>query len=178
MIVPTTAVALMLTLPANLAEIPLQRLDGTPLDRAELESKVILVVNVASRCGFTKQYAGLQKLHETFSKEGLVILGFPSNEFGGQEPGSPEEIAAFCSQNFGVTFPLLAKGQTKGPNAHPLFKFLTANHEPPKWNFTKYLVGRDGQVIASFPSRVAPDDPELIRAIRAALDVKNLPAGS
>ncbi|GAB4246166.1 MAG: glutathione peroxidase [Candidatus Methylacidiphilales bacterium] len=156
---------------SNLTETPLTLLDGSGLDGKTLEGRVVLVVNVASRCGFTKQYAGLQKLHETFGPEGLTVLGFPSNEFGGQEPGSAEEIAAFCSQNYGVTFPLLAKGQTKGEQAHPLFRFLTATQPAPAWNFTKYLVGRDGKVITSFPSRVAPDDPELIAAIRKALAV-------
>ncbi|MFQ3671051.1 MAG: glutathione peroxidase [Verrucomicrobiia bacterium] len=152
-----------------LPNIPLEQLDGSPLDRARLENKVLLIVNVASQCGFTKQYAGLQKLYQTFGPDGLVVLGFPSNEFGGQEPGSPEEIAAFCSTTYQVTFPLLAKGRTQGPDAHPLFQFLTAHHDPPKWNFTKYLVSRDGKVLASFPSKVTPDDPLLVEAIRQAL---------
>ncbi len=168
MITPIAS-ALVVAACGNLSDIPLTRLDGTPLEPEVFRNQVVLVVNVASRCGFTKQYAGLQTLHETLGPEGLVILGFPSNEFGGQEPGTPQEIAAFCTNTYGVTFPLLEKGLTKGESAHPLFKFLTAQHEPPRWNFTKYLVGRDGRVLASFPSQIAPDDPALLAAIRKAL---------
>ena len=157
------------TMNASLKEIQIQSLDGKPFDLAALEGKAVLFVNVASRCGFTKQYAGLQALHTEMKDKGLVIVGVPSNDFGGQEPGTPEEIATFCRQNYGVEFPLTEKIQVKGDQKHPLYLWLTAGRGEPKWNFHKYLVDRSGNVVGEFPSRVAPDSPELKTAIEQAL---------
>ena len=145
-------------------------LDGKPADLAQYKGKVVLVVNVASQCGLTPQYAGLQKLYDDYKDKNFAILGFPSNDFGGQEPGSPEEIATFCKKNYGVTFPMFEKSVTKpGAQQSPVYKFLTAKQPEPKWNFHKYLVGKDGQVIISFPSKVTPESKELHDAIEAAL---------
>jgi glutathione peroxidase len=148
-------------------------IDGKPAHLSTQRGKVLLIVNTASECGFTPQFAGLEKLWETYRDRGLVVLGFPSNQFGGQDPGSNDEIGAFCQQNYGVSFPMMAKIEVKGSDAHPLYKWLTA--EAPgllgtkviKWNFTKFLIGRDGQVI----KRYAPqDEPEkLAKDIEAAL---------
>ncbi|HEX3141559.1 MAG TPA: glutathione peroxidase [Rhizobacter sp.] len=148
-------------------------IDGKPASLATQKGKVLLIVNTASACGFTPQFAGLEKLWETYADKGLVVVGFPSNEFGSQDPGSDSEIASFCQLNYGVKFPMMSKVQVNGADAHPLWKWLTA--EAPgilgtkriKWNFTKFLVGRDGQVI----KRYAPNDaPESItKDIEAAL---------
>lgn len=133
------------------------------------KGKVVLVVNVASECGYTPQYAGLEKLHEELKDKGVVVLGFPSNEFGAQEPGTAEQIQTFCSTKFGVKFPLMEKVETKGANKHAAYQFLTEGHGEPRWNFHKYLVGKDGQVIAAYSSKVAPESAELRGAIDAAL---------
>ena len=148
-------------------------IEGKPAHLSTQRGKVMLIVNTASACGFTPQFAGLEKLWENYRDRGLVVLGFPSNEFGGQDPGSDGEIASFCELNYGVSFPMMSKIKVNGGDAHPLWKWLTA--EAPgilgiksvKWNFTKFLVGRDGKVI----KRYAPNDtPESIRAdIEAAL---------
>jgi glutathione peroxidase len=143
---------------------------GKPVHLSGYKGKAVLVVNVASKCGFTKQYAGLEALYREYKDKGLVILGFPSNEFGGQEPGTQEEILAFCQSKYDVTFPILEKTKVKkGEGQSPVYQFLTAGHGEPKWNFHKYLVGKDGQVIAEYPSKVAPESPELRQAIDAAL---------
>jgi glutathione peroxidase len=145
-------------------------LQGQPADLSQYAGKVALVVNVASKCGFTPQYAGLQKLHEELKGRGFVVLGFPSNDFGGQEPGSPEEIEGFCRKNYGVSFPMFSKLVTKaGPEQSPVYAFLGKSGALPSWNFGKYLVGRDGRVIEYFPSKVAPESPELRAAIEKAL---------
>jgi glutathione peroxidase len=145
-------------------------LQGQPASLAEYAGKVTLVVNVASKCGFTPQYAGLQKLHDELKGRGFSVLGFPSNDFAGQEPGTPEEIAEFCKKNYGVTFPMFAKVVTKsGEGQSPVYALLGKGRELPAWNFGKYLVGRDGKVVAYFPSNVAPDAKELRDAIEAAL---------
>lgn len=146
-------------------------LSGETTSLGQFEGKVALVVNVASECGFTPQYEGLQKLHETYGERGLVVLGFPSNEFGGQEPGSAEEIQQFCSSRFEVTFPMFAKVQTKeGDGQSPVYSLLGgATGSLPGWNFCKYLVSRDGKTATFFDSRVAPDDAELVAAIENAL---------
>jgi len=129
----------------------------------EYRGKVLLIVNTASRCGFTKQYTGLEELYKSYREKGLEILGFPSNQFGGQEPGSDEEIQNFCSLTFNTTFPVLAKIDVKGKNAHPLFQYLTdkargvLGSKAIKWNFTKFLVDRSGTVVARFASTVTPD---------------------
>ena len=148
-------------------------LQGQPGDLSRFAGKVTLVVNVASQCGFTPQYAGLEKLHEELAPRGFAVLGFPSNDFGAQEPGSPEEIATFCKKNYGVSFPLFSKLVTKaGPDQSPIYGFLGKSGSLPAWNFAKYLVGKDGKVIAFYPSKVAPDAKELRDAIETALAVK------
>lgn len=146
-------------------------LDGSPAPLSAYRGKVCLVVNVASECGFTKQYAGLQTLHDELSPRGFAVLGFPSNEFGAQEPGSAADIRSFCTKNYGVTFPLFAKCETKpGPGQSPVYALLGgAAGTLPAWNFAKYLVGRDGTVIGHFGSRTAPDAADLRAAIEKAL---------
>ena len=155
--------------PMSLHEITVNTLAGKPQPLAAYKGKVLLVVNVASECGFTPQYAGLEKLYEEYKGRGFEILGFPSNDFGAQEPGSPAEIATFCKKNYGVTFPMFEKVATKGAAQAPVYKFLAAKNGEPKWNFHKYLIGKDGQVRAAFPSKVAPESKELRDAIDAAL---------
>ena len=145
-------------------------IDGKEVALSTYKGKVILAVNVASKCGFTPQYTGLESLYETYKDKGVVVLGFPSNEFGGQEPGTEAEIKQFCSLTYNVTFPMFAKVSVKSGDAQsPVYQFLTRSQPAPRWNFSKYLVGKDGQVIAAFDSRVAPDNAELIKAIDAAL---------
>jgi glutathione peroxidase len=153
----------------SLHELTLNTLGGKPQPLAAFKGKVVLAVNVASACGYTPQYAGLQKLHTEYRDRGLVVLGFPCNQFGGQEPGTAAQIESFCQVNYGVTFPLFEKLDVKGADQAPLYRFLTAKHGEPAWNFHKYLVGKDGQVIQAFPSKVAPDSAELRAAIEAAL---------
>ena len=151
--------------------IDLPLLNGQPARLADYEGKVVLAVNVASKCGFTPQYAGLQRLYEEFSDRGFAVLGFPSNQFMGQEPGTAEQIAEFCSLNYGVTFPLFAKLDVKGGKQHPLYEILSAAPDDSgkagnvKWNFEKFLVGKDGRVVRRFRSRTAPEDPALVDAI-------------
>ena len=142
-------------------------IDGKPVALAEQRGRVLLIVNTASACGFTPQFAGLEQLWQTYRDRGLVVVGFPSNEFGGQDPGSEAEIASFCQLNYGVSFPMMAKVKVNGSQAHPLWKWLTAEArgvlgtQAVKWNFTKFLVGRDGSVIR----RYAPaDKPETLAA--------------
>jgi glutathione peroxidase len=150
-----------------------ESIEGRPADLASLQGKVVLIVNTASACGFTPQFAGLERLWQTYRERGLVVMGFPSNEFGGQDPGSNGEIASFCQSRYGVSFPMMAKVQVNGEQAHPLWQWLKAaapgvlGTEAVKWNFTKFLVGRDGQVIR----RYAPTDrPEaLVQDIETAL---------
>jgi glutathione peroxidase len=145
-------------------------LQGQPANLADYAGKVTLVVNVASKCGFTPQYAGLQKLHDELKDRGFSVLGFPSNDFANQEPGTAEEIAEFCKKNYGVTFPMFAKVVTKaGEGQSPIYAFLGKGGDLPAWNFGKYLVGRDGKVIAYFPSKVTPESKELRDAIEKAL---------
>lgn len=134
--------------------------------------KVVLAVNVASACGATPQYAGLEKLYEEFKDKGLVVMGFPSNDFGAQEPGTEAEIQAFCTTRFDVKFPMFSKLKVKGEGKHPLYGFLTQHAAPTgevQWNFEKFLIGRDGRVIGRFGTRVTPEAPELRDAITAAL---------
>lgn len=150
----------------------MKRLDGKEESLATYKGKVLLVVNTASQCGFTPQYAGLQKLHEELAPKGFAVLGFPSNDFGGQEPGSSQEIATFCDSKFHVTFPLFEKVVTKGGNASPLYAFLAKGNGAPEWNFHKYVVGKDGAVVKAFPSKVKPEADELRKAIDEALAAK------
>lgn len=143
--------------------------DESPQDLCQYAGKVTLVVNTASYCGFTQQYEGLEALYAKYQAKGLVVLGFPSNDFGGQEPGSSGEIAAFCKKNYGVSFPMFEKLVTKGPAASAIYELLARKHGPPAWNFHKYLVGKDGAVRAAFPSAVGPEDAQLALAIDKAL---------
>ncbi len=153
----------------SLYDLSVHTLEGKPQPLAEYKGKVALVVNVASACGYTPQYAGLEALYEAYKGRGLVVLGFPSNDFGAQEPGTAQEIRDFCSTKFHVTFPMLEKVATKGASQSPVYALLAAKDGGPKWNFHKYLVGKDGQVLAGFSSKVAPDSAELRAAIDAAL---------
>ena len=143
-------------------------LDGKAVSFADYKGKVLLIVNTASECGFTGQYAGLEALYAKYRDRGLVVLGFPSNDFH-QEPGSGEEIAKFCKVRYGVSFPLFEKAPVSGAAASPVFKFLAKKHGEPKWNFYKYLVGKNGQVLGQYSSRISPDSSELVSAIEAAL---------
>jgi glutathione peroxidase len=153
----------------------LDTLDGTPQNLSVYKGKVLLIVNTASKCGFTKQYDGLQRLHEQYKEQGFAVLGFPSNDFNGQEPGTNEEIRQFCTTRFNVTFPMFGKIPVKGDEAHPLYAWLTAhpNGAPVAWNFNKFLIGRDGHLIAHFGSRTVPESEALNQAIENAL---NLPS--
>ncbi len=174
MLAASTAIAL--ADPARPLQNKAKTIDGEEIGLDQYAGKVVLVVNVASRCGFTRQYAALQALYEKYGPRGLVILGFPCNQFLGQEPGTEAEIKAFCQTKFGVTFPMFAKIEVKGDQAHPLFKDLTSDRAPfedrgaVKWNFEKFLIGRDGKPIARFRSRIAPDAPAVIEAIEKALN--------
>ena len=178
---------------ADLAHIPLTRLDGSPDHLANHSGNVLLVVNVASKCGLTPQYEGLEALYRRYKEQGLEVLGFPANDFGGQEPGSNSEIADFCSVNYNVSFPMFTKGDVTGADKQPLYSALTeampdkqgnagewreklrgygmVPTEDPEvlWNFEKFLIGKDGKVAARFSPSVTPDDPELVSAIEAEL---------
>jgi glutathione peroxidase len=153
----------------SLYDLTVKTLEGAPQPLSAYKGQVVLVVNTASECGYTPQYEGLEKLHKAYQGKGLSVIGFPSNDFGGQEPGTAAEIRSFCNLHYSVTFPLFEKVQTKGSGQSPVYAFLSAKHGEPKWNFHKYLVGKDGQVLRAFPSRVAPDSPELRQAIDEAL---------
>ena len=166
---------------ANAAEsplysIPLKDIDGKTTSLKAYQGKVLLIVNVASKCGHTPQYEGLEVLWQKRREQGLVVLGFPSNDFGSQEPGTEAEIKSFCSSKFNVTFPLFSKLHVNGPEQHPIYETLSGKNSPVpgpvKWNFGKFLVGRDGKIISRFDSGVKPDAPELIAAIDAALTAK------
>ena len=160
---------------ADALSFKMKALDGKDLDLGQFRGKVVLIVNVASKCGYTPQYKGLQALHDAYADKGLVVLGVPANEFGDQEPGSDGEIAEFCKVNYGVKFPMLSKVVVKGDGQTPLYKFLTSKDTNPKfagdikWNFTKFLVGRDGKVVARFEPGVKPESQEMAKAIEAEL---------
>lgn len=146
---------------------------GKPMALGDFKGKAVLLVNTASLCGFTPQYDGLEKLHETYGPKGFVVLGVPSGDFLGQEYGSSKEISEFCRTKYGIKFPMTEKSVVKGDKAIPLYKWATAaTKSAPQWNFHKYLIGRDGKVIAAFGTRVKPDAPELVKAIEAALAQK------
>ena len=165
--------------PGALDALALESLDGTPFPVDELVGKVVLFVNVASRCGFTPQYEGLQALYEAHAKEGLVVVGVPCNQFAWQEPGSADEIANFCRMTYGVSFPMLAKQAVNGAGRSPLYQWLIGSAkgggQRVAWNFEKFLVGRDGEVRARFGSRVAPSDPSLVQSIEQALAEPDAP---
>lgn len=161
---------------AQVLAFTVKDIDGKDVDLAQYKGKVVLIVNVASKCGYTPQYKGLQKLFEEKKESGLVILGFPANEFGGQEPGSDAEIKQFCHDKYSVTFPMFGKISVKGANQHPLYKKLSAQPAPiggePRWNFTKFLVDRSGNVVARYDSKVAPEDKALRAKIEELLGAK------
>jgi glutathione peroxidase len=158
---------------AGIYDFEAQQIDGGTVPLARFRGQALLIVNTASACGFTPQFAGLEQLHRSYGPRGLVVLGFPCNQFGRQDPGSNEEIAQFCQLNYGVSFPMMHKIEVNGPEAHPLYRWLTS--EAPgllgskaiKWNFTKFLVGRDGRVIRRYAPQDAPE--KLAKAIEAAL---------
>ena len=181
-------------------EIPLNTVSGDATSLGPFRNKVLLIVNVASKCGFTPQYTGLESLYERYKDRGLVVLGFPANDFAGQEPGSNEDIAKFCSVDYPVTFPIFSKITVAGPGKHPLYQSLVDEHpgrdengntlrenlagylnsqglpgpnNPPEvlWNFEKFLIGRDGKVLGRFASDIAPDDPRLLSAVEQALNL-------
>ncbi len=153
-------------------------LEGKPVELKQYAGKVVMVVNVASECGLTPQYTDLQAVFSKYKDKGLVVLGFPCNQFGGQEPGSSKEISEFCTKNYGVTFDMFSKVDVNGANACDLYKYLTTQDTKPQgsgkisWNFEKFLIGRDGKVIARFSPRTQPDAPEVIEAIEKALAAK------
>ncbi|MCL4796068.1 MAG: glutathione peroxidase [Bryobacteraceae bacterium] len=164
--------AMSLSSPAatSVHEFEMKGIDGKPVKLSDYKGKVVLFVNVASKCGYTPQYAGLESLHKKFKDQGFVVVGVPANNFGGQEPGSDAEIAQFCSRTYNVTFPMLSKVSVKGADMAPLYAyFTTAKGGDVKWNFTKFLVGKDGKVIERFESGVAPESPQLAAAIQNAL---------
>lgn len=161
---------------SSIHDFTMTTIDGQPYAMGSLKGKAVLVVNVASRCGYTPQYAGLQSLYAKYKDRGLVIVGVPANNFGGQEPGSNEEIKTFCSRNYNVTFPMLAKVSVKGADQSPLYAYLTSDSAGKntagevRWNFTKFLVGKDGKPVQRFEPGVNPDSPELAMAIEKALE--------
>ncbi|HOX01492.1 MAG TPA: glutathione peroxidase [Candidatus Paceibacterota bacterium] len=158
---------------ASLYEISLRDIDGQPASLEPYRGKVLLIVNVASKCGLTPQYEPLQALHARYQKQGFTVLGFPCNDFANQEPGSLSEIKQFCSLNYNVTFPMFDKLHVKGPEQHPLYAALTGKSSlfpgDVKWNFGKFLIGRDGRILRRFEPAVKPDAPEVIEAVEAAL---------
>ncbi len=160
---------------ASVYDYTLNSIDGKPAPLADYKGKVLLLVNVASKCGFTPQYTALEKIYEQYKDRGLVVLGFPANNFLWQEPGTNEEIRTFCKTKYNVTFPMYAKSDVRGGSINPLYAFLVDKKANPdtggaiKWNFTKFLVGRDGKIIARFEPKVTPDSPEVIEAIEKAL---------
>jgi glutathione peroxidase len=155
--------------------VELPRLTGKPESLAAYSGQVVLAVNVASRCGFTPQYTGLQALQDRYADRGFTVLGFPCNQFFHQEPGTAEQIQEFCSLNYGVTFPLFAKLDVKGEGQHPLYSILSESPDDSgkagnvSWNFEKFLVGRDGHVVRRFRSKVTPEDPRLVEAVESLL---------
>jgi glutathione peroxidase len=159
--------------PASPLDFTVKDIDGNDYNLAQLKGKVVMLVNVASRCGYTKQYTGLQKLYDEKKDSGLVIVGFPANNFKGQEPGTNEEIKTFCNSKYGVTFPMMSKISVKGDDQHPLYKMLTTEKGEVTWNFNKFLVGRDGKVIEHFDSKVTPDSEQLNKAVDEALAAKS-----
>ena len=171
-----TALAMLTLAPANFYGFKAEDIDGKNVPLSRYKGKVVLVVNVASRCGNTPQYAGLEKLYREYKAKGLVIVGFPANNFGSQEPGSNGEIKAFCKGTYDVTFPMMSKVSVKGEDQAPLYKWLVASSDRPnedvEWNFAKFVIGRDGKVVARVKPQDKVDDPAVRAAIVAALDKK------
>jgi glutathione peroxidase len=161
---------------ASVYDFTLNSIDGKPTPLSDFKGKVVLLVNVASRCGYTPQYTALESLYEKYKDRDFVIVGIPANNFGGQEPGTNEEIKTFCKSKYSVTFPMMGKVSVKGGDQTPLYQFLTASEAGSKfageikWNFTKFLVGKDGKIVNRFESKVTPDDPRVIAAVEQALN--------
>ena len=168
--------ALTASAAGSLYDIPLKDIDGKATSLKSYEGKVILVVNVASKCGYTPQYTGLQSLYEKYKGKGLVIAGFPCNQFGAQEPGTSAEIKSFCSSKYNVTFPMFEKLDVNGANRHPLYEALAGKSSPfpgnIKWNFGKFLIGRDGKILKRFNSGDEPEGDAVVKAVEAALASK------
>jgi len=160
----------------SIYDIPLKDIDGKDTSLKAYQGKVMLIVNVASKCGYTPQYKELEAVYEKYKDQGLVVLGMPCNQFGQQEPGTNEQIKEFCSSKYAITFPMFDKLEVNGANRHPLYLALAGKESPTagdiKWNFTKFLVGRDGKILKRFDSKVKPDSAEAIQAIEAALAQK------
>lgn len=160
----------------SIYDVKLKDIKGNDTSLAAYKRKVMLIVNVASKCGYTKQYAGLESIFEKYKDQGFVVLGFPCNQFGGQEPGTNEEIQQFCTSKFNVTFPLFDKIEVNGSNRHPLYETLAGKASPfpgdIKWNFTKFLIGKDGKILNRFDSKVTPESDEVTKAIETALAAK------
>lgn len=163
--------------PKSIYDVPVKDIEGADTSLKPYQGKVMLIVNVASKCGKTPQYAQLEQLNQEFQKDGLAVLGFPCNDFGGQEPGTNSEIKQFCSIKYHVTFPMFDKVKVKGAEKHPLYEVLTGPASPfpgdVKWNFGKFLVGRDGKILKRFEPGVKPDAPEVVSAIKEALAAKS-----
>jgi glutathione peroxidase len=160
----------MLMAASSVHDFSLNTIDGKPAPLSAYKGKVVMLVNVASKCGYTPQYTALQAVYNKYKDKGLVIVGVPANNFGGQEPGTNEEIATFCSRNYNVTFPMMSKVSVKGSDMNPLYGYITENTGGDiKWNFTKVLVDKNGKIIQRFESKVTPDSPEMIAAIDKAL---------
>ncbi len=172
----TLAVASSAVAADSLYSIPLKDIDGKNATLQPYAGKVLLVVNVASECGFTPQYTALEAAYQKYSAQGLVVAGFPCNQFGAQEPGTDAEIKQFCTSKYSVTFPMFDKLEVNGANRHPLYLALAGKDSPfpgdIQWNFTKFLIGRDGKIVARFDSKVKPDSPEVTQAIETALAAK------
>jgi glutathione peroxidase len=160
----------------SIYDIKLKDIDGKDVALSDYKGKVLLIVNVASKCGYTKQYAGLEALYQKYKDRGVVVLGLPCNQFGGQEPGSNAEIKEFCSTKFNVTFPMFDKIDVNGAGRAPLYTLLAGKDSPfpgdIKWNFNKFLIGKDGKILNRFESKVAPESPELTAAVDSALEAK------
>jgi glutathione peroxidase len=158
---------------SSIHEFTMTSIDGKPAPLSQYKGKVVMVVNVASKCGYTPQYTGLEALYEKYKDKGFVIVGVPANNFGGQEPGTNEEIAAFCSRTYNVKFPMMSKVSVKGDDKTPLYQYLTDPASPTggdvRWNFTKFLADKNGKVIQRFESKVTPESPELTGAVEKAL---------
>lgn len=171
----TLLAPLALMAASSVYDFTLPAIDGSPAPLAAYKGKVLLLVNVASKCGFTPQYKGLEALYEKYKDQGLVVIGFPANNFGGQEPGTNEEIQTFCSRTYHVSFPMYSKISVKGEDKAPLYQYLTGKDANPStggeigWNFTKFLVDKNGKVVARFDSKVTPESPELTGAVEQEL---------
>ena len=181
--IPVIVVSLLLLLQVvsvqaadSLYSVPLKDIDGKDTSLKPYQGKVLLIVNVASKCGFTPQYTALEALYQKYKDQGLVVLGFPCNQFGGQEPGTDTEIKQFCTSKYNVTFPMFDKIEVNGVNRHPLYVMLAGPNSPFPgdigWNFTKFVIGRDGKILNRFPSPVRPDSAAVTHAIEAALAAK------